>query len=98
MNDDNDTLKKYHGSGKLEYYADPKEQEARMLQSYLDNEGFTNTYKRTSEKGTEWGNEIKPAFDKFFDKLRALSKAGVALPAALLAVLSLISGDNDNKS
>ena len=69
-----------------------------MLQSYLDNEGFTNTYKRTSEKGTEWGNEIKPAFDKFFDKLRALSKAGVALPAALLAVLSLISGDNDNKS
>jgi hypothetical protein len=95
---DNDTLKKYHGGGKLEYYADPKEQEARMLQSYLDNEGFTKTYKRTSEKGTEWGNEIKPAFDKFFDKLRALSKAGVALPAALLAVLALSSGDNDNKS
>lgn len=90
---DNDTLKKYHGGGKLEYYADPKEQEARMLQSYLDNEGFTNTYKRTSEKGTEWGNEIKPAFDRFFDKLRALSKAGVALPAALLALLA-VNGDN----
>ena len=29
----------------------------------------------------EWGNEINPAFDKFFDKLRDLSKRGVALPA-----------------
>lgn len=90
---DNDTLKKYHGGGKLEYYADPQEQEARMLQSYLDNEGFTKTYKRTSEKGTEWGNEIKPAFDKFYDKLRALSKAGVALPAIGLA---LLLGENYN--
>lgn len=89
---DNDTLKKYHGGGKLEYYADPKEQEARMLQSYLDNEGYTNTYKRTSEKGTEWGNEIKPAFDKFFNKLRALSKAGVALPVGL----ALLLGENYN--
>ena len=89
---DEDTIKKYHGTGKTDYYARDIEQEARMLQSYLDNEGYTDTSRRHSERGTEWGNEIKPAFDKFFDKLRALSKSGVALPA--IAAVFGLAGSN----
>lgn len=60
----------------LDYWARENEQEARMLQSYLENEGFTKTGRKP-----EWGNEIKPAFDKFYKKLRAMSKKGIALPA-----------------
>lgn len=38
-------------------------------------------------KDTEFDSErINPAFDKFFDKLRDLSKKGVALPAILAAL------------
>lgn len=93
-----DEIKKYWGNSKTDYYKSDIEQEARMLQSYLDNEGFTNTYKRTSEKGTEWGDEVKPAFDKFYKKLRALSKAGIALPAvALMFGLSANGGENKDK-
>ena len=69
-----------------------------MLQSYLDNEGYTNTYRKGSEEGTEWGDEVKPAFDKFFKKLRALSKKGVALPAvAGLVGIGALAGKKDNK-
>lgn len=81
---DEKQIKAYHGNGKTDYYISGDEQEARMLQSYLDNEGYTNTYRKNSEKGTEWGDEIKPAFDKFFKKLRALSKKGIALPSLAL--------------
>lgn len=93
-------IKEYRKSGAdLDYYADNKEQEARMLQSYLDNEGFTNTYRKNSERGTEWGDEIKPAFDRFFKKLRALSKKGVALPAiAGLVGIGALAGKKDDKS
>ena len=56
-----------------------------MLQTYLDNKGYTKDalFWRNKQNGgkPEWGNEINPAFDKFFDKLRDLSKRGVALPA-----------------
>ncbi|MEE3358157.1 MAG: hypothetical protein VZR31_08735, partial [Lachnospiraceae bacterium] len=73
---DEKTLRAAHKSGDIEYWKRDIEQEARMLQSYLENEGYT-------KKGTtpEWGDEVKPAFDKFFEKLRELSKKGVALPA-----------------
>lgn len=81
---DEKAIKSYWGSSKTGYYMDNKEQEARMLQSYLDNEGFTKTYRVGSDKGTEWGNEIKPAFDRFFEKLRKLSKKGIALPSLAL--------------
>jgi hypothetical protein len=81
---DEKRIKAYHGNSKTDYYISGDEQEARMLQSYLDNEGYTNTYRKNSEKGTEWGDEIKPAFDKFFKKLRALSKKGIALPSLAL--------------
>ena len=90
---DKPTIKKYRGNNyDIDYYLDPKEQEARMLQSYLDNEGFTDTHHKHDARGVEWGNEIKPAFDKFYDKIRALSKAGVALPVGL----ALLLGENYN--
>jgi hypothetical protein len=96
---DVDTIKKYWGNSRTDYYAEDVEQEARMLQSYLDNEGFTNTTRKNSEKGTEWGDEIKPAFDRFFKKLRALSKKGIALPAiAGLFGLGALAGKKDDKS
>ena len=91
-------IRKYWGNSSTDYYMKDIEQEARMLQSYLDNEGFTNSYRKTS-RGTEWGDEIKPVFDKFYKKFRALSKAGVALPAiALLFGLSANGGDRRKKN
>ena len=72
----------------IDYWLDKNEQQSRMLQSYLENAGFTKTGRKP-----EWGNEVKPAFDKFYDKLRTLSKAGVALPAVGLA---LLLGENYN--
>lgn len=73
---DEETIRASHKSGDINYWSRDIEQEARMLQSYLENEGYT-------KKGTtpEWGDEVKPAFDKFFKKLRELSKKGIALPA-----------------
>jgi hypothetical protein len=90
-----------------EYYAKKNEQESRMLQAYLDNNGITQDAQYWHNKSIggqpEWGNEINPAFDKFFDKLRALSKKGVALPA-LTALFgggaiagALTSGKDDKK-
>ena len=67
-----------------EYWGDTDEQEARMLQQYLGARGFTDYNKRDARMygGLEFDNDkIVPAFDKFFDKLRDLSKRGVALPA-----------------
>jgi len=69
----------------LDYYGSRIEQESRMLQDYLDQKGYTDS-KRIGRG--EYGEEINPAFDKFFDKLRELSKKGVALPA-ILATLGL---------
>lgn len=78
-------IKKLYKNDDTEYYAKPIEQEARMLQAYLDSKGITDNAQYWHNKSIggqpEWGNEINPAFDKFFDKLRALSKKGVALPA-----------------
>lgn len=64
----------------LAYWGNKDEQQARMLQQYLENKNFTKTGS-IRNRAKEWGNEINPAFDKFFDKLRDLSKRGVALPA-----------------
>lgn len=93
-------IKAYRKSGSdLDYYANQNEQEARMLQSYLDNEGFTKTWRKQAGEPTEWGDEIKPAFDKFYKKLRALSKAGVALPGiAVLFGLSSNGGEKKEKT
>lgn len=80
-------IKDYWGES-VDYYRNNDEQEARMLQQYLENRGFTGKAPKSSnkvyhEKGVrEFDNDkINPAFDKFFDKLRDMSKRGIALPA-----------------
>lgn len=88
-----------------EYWGDTDEQEARMLQQYLGARGFTDYNKRDAKMygALEFDNDkIVPAFDKFFDKLRALSKKGVALPAltALFgggAIMAATQGDDKKK-
>ena len=99
-------IKKLYKSDDTEYYAKPIEQEARMLQAYLDSKGITDNAQYWHNKSIggqpEWGDEINPAFDKFFDKLRALSKKGVALPAltALFgggAIMAATQGDDKKK-
>jgi hypothetical protein len=75
-------IRKNHARN-LDYYGSRIEQESRMLQDYLDQKGYTDS--KRMGRG-EYGDEINPAFDKFFDKLRELSKKGVALPAILAAL------------
>lgn len=77
-----ETAKRYGGGRGNVYWNSVKEQEARMLETYLQNKGYADAPEMKSKyRAGEWGNEINPAFDKFFDKLRDLSKRGVALPA-----------------
>jgi hypothetical protein len=83
------------------YWGSNIEQESRMMQQYLDNKGYTNRPVDGPRKN-EYGAEINKAFDKFFDKLRALSKKGVALPAltALFgggAIMAATQGDDKKK-
>ena len=56
-----------------------------MFQQYLTENGYTAPATKNaleSIRGAEFDSgKIKPAFDKFIDKLRDLSKRGVALPA-----------------
>lgn len=100
-------IKRLYKNKDTEYYAKKNEQESRMLQAYLDNNKITQDAQYWHNKSIggqpEWGNEINPAFDKFFKKLRALSKKGVALPA-LTALFgggaiagALTSGKDDKK-
>ena len=78
----NSEIKKRYKSD-VDYWARSGEQESRMFQQYLENKGYTNDgpMRKLMGREGEWGNEINPAFDKFIDKLRDLSKRGVALPA-----------------
>ena len=80
IHDKETIFQRYKEPGRVEYWAEPSEQEARMFQNYLDLKNYTNRGSNSSKIG-EWGNEITPAFDKFIDKLRELSKKGIALPA-----------------
>lgn len=101
-----ETAERY-GSKDAEYFYNTKEQEARMLQQYLNNKGYADLaeLKRPNtgkSRSGEFGTEVNPAFDKFFDKLRALSKKGVALPAltALFgggAIMAATQGDDKKK-
>lgn len=101
-----ETAERY-GSKDAEYFYNTKEQEARMLQQYLNNKGYADLaeLKRPNtgkSRSGEFGTEVNAAFDKFFDKLRALSKKGVALPAitALLgggAIAGALSSGKDDK-
>lgn len=78
----NSEIKKRYKSD-VDYWARSGEQESRMFQQYLENKGYTNDgpMRKLMGREGEWGNEINPAFDKFINKLRDLSKRGVALPA-----------------
>ena len=91
-------LAKRYKDNKAKYWAAQGEQESRMLQNYLDNKRITKNGLYGTRKG-EWGNEINPAFDKFFNKLRKLSKKGVALPAitALLGGGAYLTTTADEK-
>lgn len=76
-------IKNRYGSD-VAYWRHHDEQEARMLQQYLDAKGYTGSRHHNENQylGLEFDDaKITPAFDKFFDKLRDLSKRGVALPA-----------------
>jgi hypothetical protein len=85
----------------VDYWASSGEQESRMFQQYLENKGYTDNsaWRKMGGKADEWGNEINPAFDKFIDKLRDLSKRGVALPAitALLGGGAYMASQNNDK-
>lgn len=85
---------------KTKYWYTPDEQEARMFQQYLQNKGYTDAPQvKTGARANEWGNEINPAFDKFIDKLRDMSKRGVALPAitALFGGGAIMASQNNGK-
>lgn len=89
-----------YGNRDTGYWQSIDEQESRMLQNYLENKGYTDsTHMKSKYRAGEWGNEINPAFDKFFDKLRDLSKRGVALPAitALLGGGAYMASQNNDK-
>lgn len=85
-----------YGEDKVDYWLSPDEQEARMWQNYLENEGIT----KAGIKKKEWGDEIKPAFDKFVKTLQKLSKEGKALPAiaGLFGIGALSANSNKEKS
>ena len=96
-----DEVKKRYGSG-VAYWRHHDEQEARMLQQYLDAKGYTGSRHHNENKylGLEFDDaKIIPAFDKFFDKLRDLSKRGVALPAiaALFGGGAYMASQNNDK-
>lgn len=95
-----ETAKRYGGGRGNVYWNSQKEQEARMLETYLQNKGYTDAPGlKNKYRAGEWGNEINPAFDKFFDKLRDLSKRGVALPAltALFGGGAYMASQNNDK-
>ena len=93
-----DEIANRYGRHKADYWASDIEQEARMLQNYLENTGITNNALSSIASG-EWGDEINPAFDKFFEKLRKLSKKGIALPAvAGLVGIGTLAGKKDDES
>ena len=85
----------------VDYWASSGEQESRMFQQYLENKGYTDNsaWRKMGGKADEWGNEINPAFDKFIDKLRDLSRRGIALPAltALLGGGAYMANQNNDK-
>ena len=94
-------IKERYGSD-VAYWRHHDEQEARMLQQYLDAKGYTGSNHHNEKRylGLEYDDaKITPAFDKFFDKLRDLSKRGVALPAlaALFGGGAYMASQNNDK-
>lgn len=84
---DRETIaQRFKEPGKIDYWAKPTEQEARMFQNYLDAKNYVKRGFSPS-KSNEWGKEINPAFDRFIKTLQELSGKGIALPAIATGVV-----------
>lgn len=99
-----DEIRKAHAGSEFErmggmsYWGSDIEQEARMLEAYLYSEGYVKARPYRVDEFASKMDIIKPAFDKFFKKLRALSKKGIALPAvAGLVGIGALAGKKDDK-
>lgn len=99
-----DEIRKAHAGSEFErmggmsYWGSDIEQEARMLEAYLYSEGYVKARPYRVDEFASKMDIIKPAFDKFFKKLRALSKKGVALPAvAGLVGIGTLAGKKDDE-
>ena len=93
-----DEISKYWNGRNTDYYFDRNEQEARMVQDYLEYKNHTKRYMGGKRK-YEYDERIIKPFDKFYDKLRELSKKGIAIPAlAGVFGLGALANKNDDKS
>lgn len=73
-------ISKFWNNRNTDYYLDRNEQEARMVQDYLEYKNHTKRYMGGKRK-YEYDERIIKPFDKFYAKLRELSKKGIAIPA-----------------
>lgn len=93
-----DEISKYWNGRNTDYYFDRNEQEARMVQDYLEYKNHTKRYMGGRRK-YEYDERIIKPFDKFYAKLRELSKKGIAIPAlAGVFGLGALANKKDNKS
>lgn len=93
-----DEISKYWNGRNTDYYFDRNEQEARMVQDYLEYKNHTKRYMGGKRK-YEYDERIIKPFDKFYAKLRELSKKGIAIPAlAGVFGLGALANKNDDKS
>lgn len=94
-----DEISKYWNGRNTDYYFDRNEQEARMVQDYLEYKNHTKRYMGGKRK-YEYDERIIEPFDKFFEKLRKLSKKGIALPAiaGLFGIGALANKKDDKKA
>lgn len=92
-----DEISKYWNGRNTDYYFDRNEQEARMVQDYLEYKNHTKRYMGGKRK-YEYDERIIKPFDKFYAKLRELSKKGIAIPAlAGVFGLGALAGKKDDK-
>lgn len=93
-----DEISKYWNGRNTDYYFDRNEQEARMVQDYLEYKNHTKRYMGGKRK-YEYDERIIKPFDKFYAKLRELSKKGIAIPAlAGVFGLGALANKKDDKS
>lgn len=85
-----DEIVKRYGTRSYKYWSKKTEQQARAFQDYLERKGYTNSSRfnnLVNPKGPEFDESVDKVFDKFVDKLRELSKKGIALPASLAGLV-----------
>ena len=90
-------ISKFWNNRNTDYYLDRNEQEARMVQDYLEYKNHTKRYMGGNRK-YEYDERIIKPFDKFYAKLRELSKKGIAIPAlAGVFGLGALANKNDDE-